>query len=132
MLKTHTRRNPKADHHVKSVVQPEKVFNCTHPHYVNYMPGWFHVDETKERPISPHDLCFNERLCADILRINHYHCKSEEEYIEKMLRGRADCDPMHPLHFRHKAANMSVESYAAMHAQKDNEVEDTLILEKYD
>ena len=128
VLKTHTRRNSKVNLQVKSVIQPSKVKVCVNPHFVNYLPGFFAVDEDKQPVSGP----FNRKLSANILRINHYYCKSEEEYIQKVLLGRADYPPNHPLYFRHKEANMSVEDLAAQQVLEDNEVEDTLILEKYD
>lgn len=128
VLKTYTRRNGKVNRHVKSIIQPEKARGFMCPHFAFYLPEFFAVDEDKERL---GDTPFNDKLSANILRINHYHCKSEEEYTQKVLRGRADCPPDHPAYLRHEAENMSLEDYVASQTQKDNEVEDLLILEKF-
>ena len=33
---------------------------------------------------------YNEELLDDIAQVNHYFCKTKEEFLEKCSRGRAD------------------------------------------
>lgn len=60
--------------HVKSIVNPVRVFNFTDPHE-------FEVFGPKAKPTD--------------LKINHYWCRSEEEVIQKISRGRADTGNKH-------------------------------------
>jgi hypothetical protein len=62
---------------------------------------------------------FTERLPSlDNIRINHYHCKSEEEYLQKLSRGSA---------FYGK----SIKDISTFHGHNRNEVENDTIMDKY-
>src|SRR5690606_21095126 len=56
------------NHHVKSIVRPERVRSCDNPHYVLYEPGFGQVtlDGT------PFEGCLSPTIQIDRLRINHY------------------------------------------------------------
>ena len=56
----------------KSIVRPEKVSHCTNPHFVIYLPGFYHVNTIYE-PIGDFDHSVNIHL----LRINHYWTRDE-------------------------------------------------------
>lgn len=61
------------NHHVKSIVRPDRVFSCDNPHYVIYKPGFGQV--------TPDGTPFEGRLSPTIkidrLRINHYTLRDE-------------------------------------------------------
>ena len=76
----------KANAHVKTIANPRKVnflLNCHYPIYfednysVNEHEGFVHT-------------AFNRPVTDDKIVINHYHCKSLEEYRLKNIRGEAD------------------------------------------
>ena len=71
--------------HVKTIAQPERVLAVNNPHFWEYKPPWFCVNENGERvdgAFSPHS--------ARQLQINHYFSKSREEFEKKLARGGAD------------------------------------------
>ena len=53
-----------------------------HPHYAN--ANWKDVNGIYGS--GP----FNYNGTDDIVQLNHYVCKTKDEYMEKVLRGRAD------------------------------------------
>lgn len=61
------------NHHIKSIVRPERVVSCDNPHFVYYQPGFHQVDTEKkafEGRLSP-------SILLDRLRINHYTLRDE-------------------------------------------------------
>ena len=85
--------------HIKSIVQPGKVFTINNTHYAYYKNGGFAVSETGERidNASAHlyaqGRAFTSHNHRDIFRINHYITKSLEDLEAKCLRGYADGAP---------------------------------------
>jgi len=72
---------------MKSIVRPRVVRDCNNPHCFKYARGFFAVDEN-HRPVKH----WTESVSVDKLRINHYWSKSEEEFRQKIARGRSDID----------------------------------------
>jgi len=60
--------------HVKSIVQPMRVVDCTNPHMFIYKKGYFSVNASKQRCPGP----FNEPISIDKFRINHYWARDED------------------------------------------------------
>lgn len=77
--------NPK-NLHVKSIVNPRKVKMCVNPHYCEYKKDFYAVNENFEKVIGP----VTEMQSVSKIRVNHYYCKSYEEYEAKVNRGLAD------------------------------------------
>lgn len=84
---------------VKSVIQPKKTMAVKSTHHCWYKKGRYAVDENKEEIIG--DVLYTPKSTmkctmfnsCNILRINHYWTKSEEELRKKCQRGYADgCD----------------------------------------
>jgi hypothetical protein len=71
--------------HIKSVVQPKFVKAAYNAHAFHYLEGKFCVDE-HFTPIhgafTPHS--------SDTIQLNHYYCRSFEEFQDKLKRGMAD------------------------------------------
>lgn len=120
VLKNYTKREKEINKHIKTVCQPIHTFcPSNNPHSFTYIKG-FAVNEKREPCPGP----FNEPATADIFRINHYWVKSKEEYEIKMNRGRADVPRRDPK-FRYSQQGRNIEEVF----KKDNEIEDTLILD---
>jgi hypothetical protein len=71
--------------HIKSIVQPRYVRRILNPHAFKYRFGRFCVNENFERikdAFSP--------TSVQKIQLNHYYCRSQEEYEEKIKRGRSD------------------------------------------
>lgn len=73
--------------HIKTICNPRLVKNYISPHYPIYKLGGYSINDSD-----------GNRLwgwfCHDVkwqnLRINHYYCKSLEQYIQKISRGFGD------------------------------------------
>ena len=81
--------------HIKSIVQPTKVLGIKNPHYCFYYGNKTAVDEKHCSIGSPSNIhncnnAFTENNSIEKIRINHYHTKSEEDYIAKIKRGYSD------------------------------------------
>lgn len=71
--------------HVKSIVNPRRVFTMTGCHEAAKISG--HIADSHGCPVRKH---FRDREPQqDVIRINHYAVRSYEEFIEKQARGRA-------------------------------------------
>ena len=68
--------------HVKVFVQPGRVAQCRNSHSWYYYPIATAVGEHGSRIYGS----LNMRPSADPAWINHYYCKSEEDYLEKAAR----------------------------------------------
>lgn len=75
------------NYHIKSIVKPDCTLRSTSPHSFAYRPGCFAVNPDGV-PIAT---AFSPP-CHDRIRINHYFFRSQEEFEEKIKRGRADTD----------------------------------------
>ena len=72
--------------HVKTIANPRTINYGSSPHFANYFEGLRAVNEQGKIVAGP----FNQPITADKIVINHYHCKSREEYAVKRGRGIAD------------------------------------------
>ena len=85
VLENYTKRGKEADHHVKSILNPRRVYNVDNPHRaMYYLRGA--IDEDGRQMPEP----FNEARPHREIQINHYATKSREEFIERRCRPRAD------------------------------------------
>jgi hypothetical protein len=77
---------------IKTICNPRLVADIINPHFVIYIPDYCTISENGS--VIPHAFFFDatyKKLC-----INHYVCKSEEEYMEKNQRGWPDVDTKIP------------------------------------
>jgi len=74
-----------ANSHIKSIVQPRYVKNAHNPHAFNYRFDRFCVNENFEQVKD----AFSAPSVHKV-QLNHYYCRSQEEYEEKIKRGRGD------------------------------------------
>ena len=81
----HSVPNHVSNRHVKSIVNPRRVFSFTGCHEAARISG--RAADSHGVPIRKN---FREREPQqDVIRINHYPIKSYEEFLEKRARGRA-------------------------------------------
>lgn len=68
---------------IKNIVNPRKInfFGC--PHAMKYFEGFYTVDEN----LKPAIVATPFPIVAEKIVLNHYHCKSWEEYNSKRERG---------------------------------------------
>lgn len=86
VIENYTRCDSKLAPVMKSIVNPRKVLAPKSPHYPYYKNRELAVNERKVTV----PLAYSEIAVADKLRINHYWCKSEEDFKRKMQRGYGD------------------------------------------
>ncbi len=67
--------------HIKSIVRPECVKTIINPHFAIYEEGYWCISE--HGSLIPTAFFYDSR--CDILRVNHYYTKSEQEYRERRL-----------------------------------------------
>jgi hypothetical protein len=82
VLSRFTKRQNEVNPHIKSIVKLNKV-NTMHVH--NHTGSWVDTNY-KVHNNTP----FNFNGPIDIAQINHYFCKTKDEFINKRERGRAD------------------------------------------
>lgn len=81
----HSRPDHYLNRHVKSIVDPRRVFTMIGCHEAAKISGF--VADSHGQPVKKN---FREREPQqDIIRINHYAVRSYEEFLEKQARGRA-------------------------------------------
>jgi len=81
----HSKPEHYLNRHVKSIVNPRRVFTMIGCHEVARISG--DTADSHGQPVRRH---FREREPQqDVIRINHYAVRSYEEFIEKQARGRA-------------------------------------------
>lgn len=98
--------------HIKSIVQPARVKYIINPHAFSYKEPYYAVNENFERV----EDAFVEPS-TDKVQINHYYCKSFDQFQDKIKRGYSD-----------RAVERTVERFY-YHDTDTNEVEDTSALE---
>lgn len=69
---------------VKSIVRPEYVEGCKHPHYVIYKDGFYNVNSNKERKINADGQ--TDRVYYDRLVVNHYWSRTGSYLYKKLKR----------------------------------------------
>lgn len=85
--------------HIKSIVQPDKVFLIDHTHYPIYKGNKYAVDENKNSIDNNYALApsagkaFTRKSGGRVFRINHYSTKSLEDLHRKCERGYCDGSP---------------------------------------
>lgn len=72
---------------VKSIVRPEYVESCRHPHYVAYKEGHFHVNSEKQRDVDSNGATL--RVHYDQLVVNHYWSREGSSLYKKLQRYNA-------------------------------------------
>ena len=84
-FKCHSRPEHPLNRHVKSIVNPRRVFTMIGCHEAARISGY--AADSHGNLIKKH---FREREPQqDVIRINHYAVRSYEEFLEKQARGRA-------------------------------------------
>lgn len=75
------------NYHIKTICNPRLVKNYISPHYPIYKLGGYNINDSDGKRLWGW-------FCHDVkwqnLRINHYYCKSREQYIQKISRGLGD------------------------------------------
>lgn len=84
-FKFHSKPNHYLNRHVKSIVNPRRVFTMIGCHEAAKISGY--IADSHNCPIKKNFR--NREPQQDVIRINHYAVKSYEEFIEKQARGRA-------------------------------------------
>jgi Glycosyl transferase family 2 len=101
LLKRFTKREKNVNYHVKCIV---KIQSNTRMDIHNPSGIWYDLNrQVKSGP-------FNNNGKDDIAQLNHYWCKTFEEFKEKVIKGRADC-----------TLNRNLTDY---HTHNKNEVDD--------
>jgi hypothetical protein len=81
VLKRFTRRQNKINQHIKTFIQLNQTFRM-YTHHPSIQ--WYSPERTiNEGP-------FNHQGSTEIAQINHYFCKTQEEFLDKIERGLAD------------------------------------------
>ena len=84
-FKLHSNPNHYLNRHVKSIVNPRRVFTMIGCHEAAKISGY--IADSHSQPVKRH---FRDREPQqDIIRINHYAVKSYEEFLAKRARRRA-------------------------------------------
>lgn len=84
-FRRHSQPSHVLNRHVKSIVNPRRVFNMIGCHEAARISGC--AADSHGNPIKKN---FREREPQqDVIRINHYAVRSYEEFLEKQARGRA-------------------------------------------
>ena len=84
-FRRHSQGNHILNRHVKSIVNPRRVFNMIGCHESARING-----QSADSNGNPVKVSFRDRdPVQDVIRVNHYAIKSREEFVEKQNRGRA-------------------------------------------
>jgi hypothetical protein len=106
--------NHKVNTHIKSIVQPQYVKSAFNAHYFEYISTKFCVNENFTRITGAFaDISINK------IQLNHYFCRSAEEFNLKIRRGRGDTGTVR-----------TMEDFY-IHDRVANNVQDTTILELF-
>ena len=76
---------------IKSIVDPRCVTRALGPHHFEFREG--HLVDEAEHPL---DAQFSVTDSCDVLRVNHYFTRSEEERVVKLQRPRAGGGELRP------------------------------------
>ena len=71
--------------HIKSIIQPQKTASPCDPHHFIYKDFWHCVDENG-LPL----LESRGPFCNQTIQLNHYYYRSQQDFFQKLQRGRAD------------------------------------------
>lgn len=99
------------NHHIKSIVQPKRVSGVLNPHAFIYKEPYYAVNESFVRV----DDAFVQPS-VNKAQINHYYCKSYDQFQDKMKRGYSDRDAERTvdLFYHHDTDTNKVEDTAAL------------------
>lgn len=86
VLDRFTRRNSGVDRQVKAVTNPRKINFLQVAHFAYFFEGFYSINETGGVVQGP----FDDSRTADKIQMHHYHCKSREEYFNRIKRGNGD------------------------------------------
>ena len=84
VLERFTRHANKLKDTIKTIANPRRVDYMFTPHYMVYFDGFHQIDEN-----SLHFFPNTNYKISDKIIMNHYYCKSREEYFIKTTRGEA-------------------------------------------
>jgi hypothetical protein len=82
VIVAYQRRAPLPNRHIKTFLRPERAAQCRNPHSWFYYPMGIARGELSK----PLYGSLDSHPTADTAWINHYACKSEEDYLEKASR----------------------------------------------
>jgi hypothetical protein len=91
---------------VKSIVRPECVKGCQHPHYVSYREGFYHVNSNKESQIDSQGV--TNGVYYDRLVINHYWSRTGNYLYKKLQRWQLVAPHIIPENWPSYVENMNV------------------------
>ncbi|HSX12794.1 MAG TPA: glycosyltransferase family 92 protein [Chlamydiales bacterium] len=91
---------------IKSIVRPERVAGCTHPHYVVYKDGFYHVNSNKDPSIDSQGT--TNGVYYDRLVINHYYSRTGRYFYKKLLRWKEFVPHIMPEHWLDYVKDMNV------------------------
>ena len=86
VLERFTKRAPKGwypNEVVKIIFNPRLVDFIGNPHFAFLLTGYRTIDEAGDFVFGAH----RKSISADKIVLNHYHCKSREEYSQRAIRG---------------------------------------------
>ena len=72
---------------IKSIVRPERVKDCHHPHFVSYIEGFSHVNSNKDPGIDSQGV--TNHVYYDRLAVNHYWSRTGNYLYKKLQRWQA-------------------------------------------
>jgi hypothetical protein len=114
VMANYTRRAAGPNRHVKSIVNPRRVIKYGNSHYWFYSNAALAVN-TARVPVHG---SFSEPAVADVLRINHYYSKSQEDFMAKAgMKSWVDGEGA-------RFPSRTAEAWAKV-ASANNDVEDT-------
>jgi Glycosyltransferase family 92 len=91
---------------VKSVVRPERVEKCNHPHYMIYKEGFYHVNANKEPCIDSQGV--TNGVYYDKLVVNHYWSRTGNYLYKKLQRWHPFAPHLHPEEWHVYVESMNV------------------------
>lgn len=102
---------------IKTIANPRFIERYEHVHYPHYYLGFHNIDESGKIVLGWSNPCDKTRF----IRINHYFTKSQEEWISRRSKGKADTSDL-----------MDVRSIKEFHEHDNNEVYDDIMLRYVD
>jgi len=102
------------NHHVKSIVRPERVKSCDNAHSMTYHAGFFQVNTAEV----PFEGCLSPTVEIDPLRINHYTLR-DEHYLTTQKIPRLEKWWGNSIDWRSKYQGMNVVEDKSIHMHID-------------
>lgn len=82
------------DKHIKTILKPSTTVSTgPNPHSFRFYPGCYCVNERHEQ--LPEEYALTDGGTTNILRIDHYHCKTKEEYMRRKRNPDANSGVVH-------------------------------------